>query len=93
MADITVSLDEEFYVSPLLGTSVDVSFTLKKGGNKNGNLSVYTVNTPTSLTFSADFEASDGSPTLDNTKLVKIWITYDEIANKAIYKLEQLTAI
>jgi hypothetical protein len=93
MIEVTVSLDEEIYLSPLLGSDDAVNFTLNQGGNKVGNISVYTINRPTSITFSSDFEISSASPALDTTKLVKVWITYDEIAAKAVYKYEFLTAL
>lgn len=92
MTNIEISLDDEVYFSPLLSGG-DIGFTLKKGGNLNGNIAVYTVNTPTSITFSSDFEISGNSPTLDPTKLVKIWIIYDSLIGKAIYTYQLLNAL
>jgi hypothetical protein len=56
--------------------NVTASFTLASSGNINGVGKILRLNTPTSVSFSADFEAHPDSEDFDNTKLNLVYLMY-----------------
>jgi hypothetical protein len=69
--ELTFDVDKDIYQDVTTPT-----FTLAASGNVNGVGIILRLNTPTSVTFPANFEASSGSATLDATKLNVYMLVY-----------------
>lgn len=69
--ELTFDTDKEIYQDVSTPT-----FTLAASGNINGMGIILRLNTPTSVTFPANFEASPNSATLDATKLNHYVLVY-----------------
>lgn len=69
--ELTFDVDKDIYQDVTTPT-----FTLAASGNVNGVGIILNLNTPTSVSFSADFEASAGSAAVDPTKLNVFMLVY-----------------
>lgn len=91
--ELTFDTDKEIYQDVTTPT-----FTLSASGNINGMVIILRLNTPTSVTFPANFEAHANSATLDATKLNVYMLVYFSNWNgsgtaRVIYTNSLFTAI
>lgn len=91
--ELTFDVDKDIYQDVTTPT-----FTLAASGNVNGVGIILRLNTPTSVTFPANFEASGNSATLDATKLnvfmLVFFTNWDGLGtDKVIYTNNLFTAI